>query len=302
MRNNEERFGAPTAQSAEAPPVPIESGTPPVDLPENIAAEERQGQPTVLNFSIPTEIVDLPSRGRFYKPEHPLHQCETIEIRFMTAKDEDILTSKSLLRKGLAVDRLLSSVILDKRIKPDNLLVGDKNAIIMAVRSTGYGSEYSTKVQCPACLANSEFEFDLDDMGLFEGFNEETEGVVLESDGTFIINLPKMNVDVGLRLLTGREERQLINYGTKKSKHGLGEVKSSEQLKMCIVSVNGDRSSAAINNLMNYLPAKDARYLRKKYAEIMPSVDMTQDFICSTCGYEQEMEVPLTADFFWPKR
>ena len=71
---------------------------------------------------------------------------------------------------------------------------------------------------------------------------------------------------------------------------------------MCIVSVNGDRSNAAITNLMNYLPAKDARWLRKKYTEIMPSVDMTQDFVCETCGFEQEMEVPLTADFFWPKR
>ena len=147
MRNNEERFGSPAAQGAEAPPVPVETGTPPVDLPEAAAAEEKHGQPTVLNFSIPTEIVDLPSKGRFYKPDHPLHQCETIEIRFMTAKDEDILTSKSLLRKGLAVDRLLSSVILDKRIKPDDLLVGDKNQ---------WGKGYATE----AIKSITNFAFD----------------------------------------------------------------------------------------------------------------------------------------------
>ena len=109
---------------------------------------------SLLKFAtIPTEIVELPSKGALYPPDHPLHGEETIEIKYMTAKEEDILTSQSLLRKGLAVERLLKSVVVDKRIDPKSLLVGDRNAVLYATRITGYGAEYPARVTCGNCTA-----------------------------------------------------------------------------------------------------------------------------------------------------
>ena len=115
MRDNEERFSslAGMEPSAAAQQATVAGG----------------GQ---LNFASPTEFVELPSRGRFYPPSHPLHNKETVEIKFMTAKEEDILTSKALIKKGIAVDRMLQSLIVDKSIKVEDLLVGDKNALVVA--------------------------------------------------------------------------------------------------------------------------------------------------------------------------
>ena len=155
----------------------------------------------MLDFSTPTEIVDLPSKGKFYSEAHPLHNKESVEIRYMTAKDEDILTSPSLLKKGLAIDRLLQNVIVDKRINVGSLLSGDKNAILVASRINGFGSSYTTKVTCPACATVGENTFDL----------SEVEHIILDDtgdydisptqDGTFIVKLPRTGFEVELRLL-----------------------------------------------------------------------------------------------------
>ena len=107
-------------------------------------------QQTQMQFVAPTEFVDLPSRGEFYPEDHPLHNKETIEIRYMTARDEDILVNKSYIQKGVVLEKLLESVILDKNIPVSSLLGGDKNAVLIATRVTGYGSEYETKVACPS--------------------------------------------------------------------------------------------------------------------------------------------------------
>jgi hypothetical protein len=135
MRNNEDRLGPPvmedtSAASVQQPTVPQTAG---------------------LQFVSPTEFVDLPSGGKFYPEGHPLHGKDTLEIKFMTAKEEDILTSKSLLKKGVAIDRMLQNLIVDNNVKLDYLLSGDKNAILIVSRISGYGSEYAVRLSCPAC-------------------------------------------------------------------------------------------------------------------------------------------------------
>ena len=114
-----------------------------------------------LHFVAPTEFVDLPSRGLGYDTGHPMHGKDTIEIRYMTAKDEDILTSKTLLKKGIAVERFLDNIIVDKQVKASTLLTGDRNAIIIAARISGYGADYTTQVTSPACSETSQFSYDL---------------------------------------------------------------------------------------------------------------------------------------------
>ena len=133
MRNNQDRLGA--VNKGEEPPV----------------QQQPQQVEQTLQFVTPTEFVELPSRGKFYPEGHPLHNTEIIEIRHMTAKDEDILTSAALLKKGLAIDRFLQNIIVDKSINIADLLVGDKNAIIVASRISGYGAQYEAGISCPSC-------------------------------------------------------------------------------------------------------------------------------------------------------
>ncbi len=284
-RNNEERMGSPAPQG-EAPPV------------ENQEQEE-QAAPT-LSFTTPTEFVDLPSEGLYYPEGHPLHKEGSIEVRYMTAKDEDILTSKSYLKKGIAIDRLLQSVIVNKSIDVNSLLAGDKNAIIVAARTTGYGSSYKTKMICPSCGEKTDIDFDLDERSKIKG-SEEIEGVQDNNDGTFVATTPRGKIAVKMKLLTGSAEKKIIKLTANKKKNNQPESTLSDQLRMSIVSVGGQEDQMLINMFIRSLPASDAKYLREIYSRKMPNVELKHDFECQSCGYEQELEVPLTSDFFWPQ-
>ena len=248
-----------------------------------------------FSFVVPTEFVDLPSQGRFYPEGHPLHGKDSIEIKQMTAKEEDILTSRTLLKKGVAIDRLIESIIVNKSIDPKTLLMGDRNAIIIASRVSGYGSDYATEVACPACSTKQTHSFNLNDSRIESGTFKEDLGVTDNGDGTFTCVLPKTEVTVVARLLTGVEEKKVTNLSNSNSV-------ITTQLENIIVSVNGDSSTQAIQYVANNLPSFDSRHLRMVLRMATPNVDLTQQFSCSECGHTQEMEVPLTADFFWPDR
>jgi len=285
MRNNEERFGA-VEQISDPPP----------DL-NNSASQQ-------LAYITPTEIVDLPSQGMFYPPEHPLYMQTSIEIRHMTAKDEDTLTSKALLKKGVAVDKMLNDIIIDKRIKVDNLLIGDKNAIIIAARITGYGEEYETKIGCPSCGANSVYTFNLEEQTIAYPLpKEELEnlGITLTDNRTFIVKLPLSKLNVELKLLNGSDERMILAKMQEQQKNNMIDNNITQQMKYFVVSINGETDKRKISQLIESIPAKDSRYLRTVYKNINPNIDLQQRFVCSSCQFEDTMEVPFTADFFWPK-
>jgi len=255
-----------------------------------------------FSFVVPTEFVELPSKGKFYPPGHPLHAEESIEIRQMTAKEEDMLTSRTLLKKGVALDRVIENIIVDKRIDPDSLLIGDKNAIVIATRVSGYGSEYETQVTCPACAVAQDYLFDLNKAQIYHG----TEGGEIEfkgnNDGTFNIILPKTEVEVTFRLLTGTDEKKILNGVEADRKQKTHERSVTRQIVNIVTAVNGDFSADAINYLVENIPSLDSRHLRHAYKLAAPNVDLTQQFICSECEFQSALEVPLTADFFWPDR
>ncbi len=284
MRDNEDRLGV--LQNGDSTPVQIPTQT---------------VQNSLLNFVSPTEFVNLPSKGRLYPDSHPLKGKETVEIKFMTAKEEDILTSRSLIKKGVAIERMLESLLVDKSIKPDNLLLGDKNALIVAARVSGYGSSYKTSITCPGCGVSVKHEFELDKLSHHECANLSDLGVTETPNGTFSFTLLKTKALVEIRPLFGKDENELVELAEKKKKANLPEQSSTSQMKMYVVSVNGNRERAVVNSFIDNLPALDARTIRAMYREIMPNLDMTQKFVCSSCSFEQDMEVPFTVDFFWPK-
>ncbi len=280
MRDNNKRF------SAGADPAPA------------VADEVKPS----LDFATPTELVDLPSKGKFYSEGHPLYNQETIEIKYMTARDEDILTSPSLLKKGVAIDRFLQNVIRNQRINVGSLLTGDKNAILVASRINGFGADYTTKVTCPNCATVCEYTFDLDEVEQYDGQDLENYNIVPTESGTFIVKLPRTQFDVEVRLLTSKDENELAAKMQATKKRATIETNLTDQLKKVIVSINGVEDIQAIHKVVNNLPAFDSRYLRGAFVKASPGLDMTQQFDCPACGFEKEVNIPLTVDFFWSKQ
>jgi hypothetical protein len=256
---------------------------------------------SVLDFVTPTEFVDLPSQGKFYPEDHPFHNKDTIEIRYMTAKDEDILTNKTLLRKGIALEKLLENILSNSDVDPGTLLIGDRNAIIVAARTTGYGPIYDTSVSCPSCQANIRHKFNLANAKINNGNIEGNNNITKTDEGTFIVKLPLTKVNAEVRLLTGEDELEL-SKNAKQDNNSIFENVYTSQLQRIIVSLNEEDDRNIINRFVELMPAHDSRHLRNAHAEATPNIDLTQDFVCSNCGHEQEMEVPFTVDFFWPNR
>ena len=270
MRNNEKRFGQPSR-------------------PEDTSSPATQA--SQLSYVVPTEFVELPSKGRFYPEDHPLHNQETIEIKFMTAKEEDILSSETLIKKGLVLDRLFKNLIIDQSIDPGSLLVGDRNAIMIAARVSGYGSGYTVNMSCPLCRSQVEHTFDLRESSINERcfdekFLKESKASFNQETLNFKLVLPVSAVEVELRLLTGKEEVNLEDNG---------DNLITSTLKAFIVSVNGDANRDVVQQFAENIPAADSRHIRKVYSRLIPNIDTTQKFACKACGHSEDMEVPLSA-------
>jgi len=217
------------------------------------------------------------------------------------------LASVSLVQKGIAVDRMLESLIVNEKIKIDDLLVGDRNALTIAARVAGYGSEYLTSVVCPSCQTQSDFTFDLASQvtvgaGLDrDELNQQVEDLEITDHGTFIIKVPKSESEVEIRLMTGADETNLENFHKRKEKQGQATSILTDTLKMIIVGVNGVTDRGLVGKFVDIMPAMDSKYLRGIYAALIPNVDLTQEFHCSKCGARQDLEVPVNAEFFWPR-
>tara|TARA_Y100000034_G_C6678171_1_gene298004 strand:- start:3 stop:668 length:666 start_codon:yes stop_codon:yes gene_type:complete len=221
----------------------------------------------------------------------------------MTAKEEDLLTSRTLLKKGLAIERLMKNIIVDKSIDTDALLIGDRNAIIIAARISGYGNVYKTQITCPACNTAQDYSFDLNEATVYSGGDLDIMNIVANDDGThtYDVKIPVLGATITFRLLTGRDEKSLVGT-TKQARNNLTERAITTQLTNMIVGVNGSTDPKVLKLLIDSMPSRDARHLRQAYKLATPNVDLTQTFGCEECDHEQDMEVPLTADFFWPDR
>jgi len=261
--------------------------------------EEKKG---LLDFVSPTQFVTLPSKGQGYADTHPFYNKEDIEIRYMTAKDEDILSSESLLRKGIAVDRFLENVLMDQKVTIDSLLIGDKNAILIAARTSGYGNLYETEVVCPVCGTKNELTFDLNKQNIFAGELPDDGSITKNEKGNFIISLPNSKVTIEFRLLTGKDEKIMIKRIADAKKRKTATSSVTDQYKMMIVSAQGETDRALISKFVELMPVSDSRALRDAYQKVSPDVKIIDHFQCISCGHEQELEVPFGADFFWPNK
>ena len=237
-------------------------------------------------FKMPTEIVELPSKGLLYPEDSELAKG-TVEMKYMTAKEEDILTNQSYIRNGTVLDRLMKSLIVSK-INFDDLLIGDKNAIMIAARILGYGSEYTF-----------EYGGETQTVDLTQIENKPLKEELFTSNANeFTFTLPHSKNTVAFKILTHKDEQDISREleGLKKiNKDSSPEM--STRLKYMITSVEGNREKKDIREFVdNYLLAKDARALREYIKEIQPDVDLT--FFPS--GGSNRVNIPIGVSFFWP--
>ena len=238
-----------------------------------------------------SEMIDLPSEGRLYPKEHPCSDGK-IEIKYMTAKEEDILTSQNLIKKGIVIDTLLNSLILTEGVTSNDLLVGDKNAVMVAARILAYGPEYVCDIP------NSEGGTITQTFNLAEcPFIKLPAGI---TENKFEVDLPISKKKITFKLLTGKEET-IINEELKASKK-IGSDVSPElttRLRHTITSVEGDESQSTINNFVQNLLARDSMYLRSEIKRVTPDIELSQEVEIE--GESVKVDIPMTVGFFWPE-
>jgi hypothetical protein len=219
----------------------------------------------------------------------------------MTAKDEDILSSKALLKQGIAIDRFIKNIIVDKSINIDSLLLGDKNAILIAARVSGFGPEYNTKLICPVCFSHGRHTFDLINAKIKYGDDFGDLAIDKNQNGNIVVTVPKTGVRVECCLMTSFHEKSLIAQKKRAEKQKLPDKIATSQLIMSIVSINENSDKAVIKRFVQDMPIMDARYIRKAIEVCSPTVEIRDFYECLECGASTDMEVPFTTDFFWPR-
>ena len=239
----------------------------------------------------PSEMIDLPSKGKLYSKESPLSEGK-IEIKYMTAKEEDILTSQNLIKKGVVIDKLLDSLILTKGVKCDDLILGDKNAVMVAARILAYGPEYTCEVTTPTG-ETSEQTFNLADCP-FKHIDESI------TENLFECELPISKKKIKFSLLTGKDERMIDKDLQASRKVGVGVTPElTTRLRYLIKEVDGDNSQSLINQTATNMLARDSVFLREELVKNSPDIDLSQEIEIE--GETVKVDIPMTVGFFWPK-
>ena len=251
-----------------------------------------------FGFEVPTEAVPLPSNGAVYPVESAMHKKELVTIRAMTAREEDILTSKALIKKGTVISALLKSAILDEGFDPDHMLSGDRNAVMIALRITGYGTSYKSEVDCPSCGEKSKQDFDLAELPI----KRLSVDPVAPGANLFEVELPVTHKKVRFKFLTGADEMDLSATTEKRKK--MGQVTDNlvtTRLQYSIQSIDGITDKNKIQMFIKNMPAKDSLFLRRYIDENEPGIEMKAWMDCPSCLEHSEVRLPLGASFFWPE-
>ena len=241
-----------------------------------------------MEFTLPTETIELPSKGLLYPEGHPL-ASGTVEMKYMTAKEEDILTNQNYIKNGTVIDKLLKSLLVTE-FNYNDLLVGDKNAIMIAARILSYGKDY------PVNFNGEQVDVDLSLLDAKEHVVEFSRGA-----NEFTVKLPKAGSELTFKLLTHGDELAIDNEvkGLQKiNKNNIAEV--TTRLKHMIVAIDGTRERADVRKFVDgYLLAQDARAIREEYMRINPDIELSFTYTYED-GSEEEVALPIGINFFWP--
>lgn len=274
-----------------------------------LAAQIRQQHEVkqVSDYKFPTEIIELPSKGLIYSKDNPLSSGK-IEMKYMTAKEEDILTTQSYIKDGTVLDRLFQSLIVSngegQPIKYVDLIVGDKNAIMIAARILGYGKDYKVEINDPF---SGKTQVDTIDLTQFENKDYDGSAQVELHKNEFEFELPQSDRKITFSIITESKDRKVkhrLDEERKKNRKLKNETRSelTTRLKESIMSVDGDYDQKVIDNFVdNELFAQDSRALRTYMKNVSPDMDLEWEFISEETGEGRFMSLPLDVTFFWPE-
>lgn len=244
-------------------------------------------------YDFPTEVLDLPSKGLVYPKDHPLASGR-ITIKHMTAKEEDILSNQNLIKKGIVLDKLFESIVVDD-VNVNDIIIGDKNAIVLATRLLGYGAEY--KMNFYSSLTNEKKEVVID---LSKVTTKEVDFSVFKNKNEFEYTLPSSGKKITFRLLTHADEIAIekdIEALKKMNKDVSADI--TTRLRYMIKSVEGESNIAAVNKLVNGMLARDSRAFRDYVKSISPDMDMKYEYEHEN-GEKEVINISLGVGFFWP--
>jgi hypothetical protein len=273
----------------------ISRGTQPIQAKPQT---EQTPQPTpVKTFDFPTQIISLPSEGKCYPASNPLSKG-TLEIKYMTAKEEDILSSQNLIKKGIVLDKLFESVIVQPDVNADDLVIGDKNAVFLATRILGYGPEYDVEVTDPFTGEKQKVTIDLSAI--------ETKDIdfnLLNEDNRYEFELPTSKTKITFKLLTHKDEKDITAEiqaleRLAKNKDTASDV--STRLKYMITSVNGDTDRGNITKFTKNMLSRDTRTIREYIKTISPDLNLKYDFTSEITGETEALDIPFGISFFYP--
>lgn len=247
--------------------------------------------PKSTEFSVNTDVVKLPSQGFFYK-----NNKDEVIVEYMTARDEDILTNPGFMKNGTQFDKLLEKKIKDKDIKVSELLDGDKNAILMHLRITGYGADYEVTVIDPDDSTEFNALVDLEQVTRFKEVKDTP-----DSELQFSFTLPLSKKNIKFRILNSGEEVSLNRFLMEQSKKlNIIPAIRTERLKSQIMSIEGEKSKIYISNFVDSMSPRDSTALRKYVNEVTPNLDMEYEFTNPNTGNRFRDYIPISGDFFYP--
>ena len=247
------------------------------------------------SYPFPTEVISLPSKGLCYPTDSPLSKGE-ITIKLMTAKEEDILTSTNLIKKGIQLDKLLESIVVEPGVNPNELLIGDKNAILITSRILAFGPEYSVTINDSEENTPVDINIDLSKINI-----KEIDESLLNRKNEYDFVLPMSGTKIKFKLLTHGDE-VAINKDIEASEKALKQSNEiTTRYRRIIVEVNDVRDAGYISNfVINQLRAGDSKALRKYMASITPDLDLTFDYESPFTGETEALKIPFGINFFYP--
>lgn len=250
-----------------------------------------------FGLTIPTELAPLPSKGIVYPEGHALHLRESIEIRAMTAREEDILTNRAYIKQKSVINELIKSCLLDKRINPEDMVAGDRNAVMTSLRITGYGPEYTVEVDCPNCGERSKQDFDLASLPIK---NFDVDPIAVGANA-FEFKLPLTGATVRFKYLDGHEEKEINIIQERLKKKGIDRKNLvTQKYQSQVIAVNGIEDKVKVQKFCQNMPARDSLALRKFMDSNEPGIEMKSHMTCPHCYEESEVRLPIGASFFWP--
>jgi len=259
---------------------------------QNVMKEE-------FGWEVPVETVPVPSEGKVYPQGSSIHGRNTLDIKAMTAKEEDILTSRALIQKGTVIKHLIQACLIDKSVDVGEMLLGDRNALMVSVRITGYGSAYTAESTCPECMKRSDQNFNLSSLEI----KRLEIDPVAPGQNLFEFTLPITKKKVHFKFLTGAdEEDRAVSLERKKKLMPDLKIENTvtSRLEQVIVSIDGITDRNKINHFIKNMPAQDSRKLRSFITKSEPGIDMAAWMSCPHCGEESKVDLPVGSNFFWP--